>query len=29
MLSEGNETPVDDDYDMELPEWADAKQIKM
>jgi hypothetical protein len=30
MLTEGNDTPISyDGNEMELPEWADEKQIKM
>lgn len=31
MLTEGEETPIDDDpnYPSELPEWADQEKIKM
>lgn len=29
MLTEGEMTPVDDDINVELPEWADEKKIKM
>lgn len=29
MLTDGEVTPVDDDYEMKLPEWADEKKVKM